>query len=694
VILVRIALRNLRLHRFKTAIVGSILMVGTALVVVGGSLLDAVDNGMKVSLINSVTAHLQLYSKKAKDKFQIFGNMDGSMPDSGRIDDFSLITKALAKVPSVKAVVPMGIDFAVSTTDNILQRKLAELRDAVRKNKKEEQRILKKHVRRIVRVLDKELKNATGLIDVKVWKKNYGDYESKLVRTRSDAFWTNFDSDPYGTLEYLENEIGPLAFAEDMIWVRYLGTDTELFAKTFDRFEIVDGKMIPPGKRGFLFNKKVYEDMVKNKTARRLDKIKEKLEQVGKTIATCDDCRTWIGFNVRQAASLVFQFDERAAKKVAAVLGAELSQKADPERLVDLMKSFMKMNDQTFKRRYKVFYDEIAPHLLLYSVPIGGEFVLTAYSRRGGYARRVPLKVYGTFRFRSLDKSPLAGGFNLVDIVSFRDLYGYMTEERKKEQAAIRKSVGIKDVKRGDADAMFNDGSLVDDTPEGSVDPAKLDLKAKGKRFTKALYDKVYSQKELHGGVALNAAVMLEKGVKLADATVEIKKALAAAGLEMNIVGWREASGLVGQLISVIRVVLFGAVFVIFIVAMIIINNSLLMSTMERTPEIGTMRAIGAQRGFIMRMFLIETLVLAGLFGGAGALLGSGIILWLQASGIPAATDFFYFLFAGPRLHPGLEPGHVIGAMIAVGFVALLSTLYPASIATRITPREAMSREE
>ena len=134
--------------------------------------------------------------------------------------------------------------------------------------------------------------------------------------------------------------------------------------------------------------------------------------------------------------------------------------------------------------------------------------------------------------------------------------------------------------------------------------------------------------------------------------------------------------------------------FIIFVVAIIIINNSLLMTTLERTREIGTMRAIGAQRGFVIRMFLIETGVLALIFGGLGAAIGAALMLMFNAVGIPAATDFFYFLFAGPRLYPALHLLHVVLAFLVIAFVAGISTLYPAWIAARITPREAMATEE
>ncbi len=52
------------------------------------------------------------------------------------------------------------------------------------------------------------------------------------------------------------------------------------------------------------------------------------------------------------------------------------------------------------------------------------------------------------------------------------------------------------------------------------------------------------------------------------------------------------------------------------LVAGVSILNIMLMSTIERTKEIGVMRAIGAYRSTILRIFLMEALIL-GLIGGA-----------------------------------------------------------------------------
>ena len=690
-ILVRLALRNLLLHKFKTFIVGSILFLGTVLVIVGTSVLDAIDRSMEESLVNSITAHIQLYSDKAKDDFQVFGSMDGSMPDVGRMMNFAKVKKTLEALPNVKTVVPMGIDFAVTSTGSMLERRLAELRDTVRKGDTARRAVLKRHVQRMIRVLDKDLKNLEAIVDKKQFDAQHGDNLKALARALTPKFWQEFDAKPLDALEFLENEVGPIGMNQDMIWVRYVGTDTALFKETFDRFEIVSGTPIPPGKRGFLFNQRAYERMVKNKTARRLDRIEEKITD-GQAIANCDDCKTWIQRNVKQAGSLVSQFDDDAAARVGPALRKHLGSRE--QDLTQLVKALLTMDDGTFAARKKVFYDVVAPHITLYTVKIGDEFVLTGFAQ-SGYVRKVPVKVYGTFRFRSLDRSPLAGGFCVMDMMTFRDLYGYMTEEKKKEQKAIRASVGVKDVKRADAESMFDGDDLEGDGEEEVIEEGKeVDLSAGGKRYTAEVHKRQYTKKELHDGVVLNAAVMLEDRGKMDQSLAAIRAMIKKENLGLKAVGWRKASGIVGQLISVVRLVLYGAVFIIFVVALIIVNNSLLMSTMERTREIGTMRAIGAQRGFVMSMFLCETGVLSVIFGGLGALAGVAIMALLQANGIPAVADFFVFLFAGPRLYPQLQPQHVAFAIGVIALVALGSTWYPAWIATRITPREAMEKEE
>ncbi len=96
------------------------------------------------------------------------------------------------------------------------------------------------------------------------------------------------------------------------------------------------------------------------------------------------------------------------------------------------------------------------------------------------------------------------------------------------------------------------------------------------------------------------------------------------------------------------------ALVIFFVVALVIINNAMVMATLQRVKEIGTMRAIGAQRRFVLAMLLVETMTVGLVFGLAGAGGGrpGGGRPSAAGGGIPATTDMLNFLFAGPALLP------------------------------------------
>ena len=126
---------------------------------------------------------------------------------------------------------------------------------------------------------------------------------------------------------------------------------------------------------------------------------------------------------------------------------------------------------------------------------------------------------------------------------------------------------------------------------------------------------------------------------------------------------------------------LFVAVLVIFLVALVIINNALVMATLERVREIGTLRAVGAQRSFILGMLLVEGrrhrpgLRGPGLPAGLPDRRAAGDL----ARGIPATTDVLNFFFSGPRLHRHINPAYVLEERWAklVLLVSMASSFYP-----------------
>jgi ABC-type lipoprotein release transport system permease subunit len=282
-------------------------------------------------------------------------------------------------------------------------------------------------------------------------------------------------------------------------------------------------------------------------------------------------------------------------------------------------------------------------------------------------------------------------------MMTFRDLYGLMTQERKEEINRIRADVGVDAVARDNAEELLfgEDTDIVsEERAGGGFDEfSKLDIRA-AREQAEDLSDRSYTQEEIDQGMALNAAVILKDPTRLLSSMLRIQQESEKSDLGLRVVDWQTASGIVGQFVIVIRLVLYIAIIIIFVVALVIINNSMVMATMERVQEIGTMRAIGAQRTFVLLMFLLETAVLGVIASAAGALLAAGTLQWLHSVGIPATTDALVFLFSGPRLHPTLRGLNVTLGFIIIFIVGMISTLYPAFIATRIQPVVAMQAQE
>jgi ABC-type lipoprotein release transport system permease subunit len=705
-VLLQIAFRNLLASKAKTLIVGGIILFGALLVVVGSSLLDSVDRGMRGSIQGSLAGQLQIYSARSKDDLALYGGMMGESKLEP-IEDFAALKRVLEKVPNVKGVVPMGIDQAMVATGNEFDVALEKLRSDVRKRMAgdvspevaAQYEAHKAHVHRMTTLLQQELGQARAIANEKLIKERAREIED-LGRAAAADFWQGFDADPLGNLEFLENRIAPQSLSNAFVFIRYVGTDLDSYRQAFDRMRIVEGTAVPKGQRGILLGKLYAEDWLKLKTARRLDKIREARVLHRKRIAADEELQRWVKENQAQTRDILLQLDPIQAQVATerlqkALRGGASSRAAGADALHDLLVELFTTDDANFDQRYAIFYDQLAPLLQLYMVRVGDTITIKAPSK-SGYMSSVSLKVYGFVEFRGLEKSALAGIMSLMDIVSWRDLYGYLTAEKAAEINALKRSAGARDISRENAEAeLFGGSAPVAARARAVRIEAPAIVGAAQRRSDMALFSRVHTQEEIDGGVALNAAVTLRDPGRIAESLRDVKAALTAAKLDMKVVDWHQASGMVGQFVSLARVILYAAVFIIFAVALVVINNAMVMATLQRVKEIGTLRAIGAQRRFVLAMLVLETGAVGLAFGVAGALLGAAVI-WLigVAGGIPATNEQLYFFYSGPSLIPRLGTASLAVSLAIVIVVSILSGLYPAVIAMRVTPLEAMQSDE
>jgi ABC-type lipoprotein release transport system permease subunit len=692
-VIVIIALRNLFASRLKTLIVGGIILFGSLLVVVGTALVDSLDTAMSRSIIGSVAGHIQVYNANSRDELAVMGSMGMENPDLAAIDDFAALKRACLTVPNVKDVVPMGLSGAIVIAGNTVDVVLEQMRAVVQRklageDVREAYESAKDHVRQIIAVLASDRDNLRKIQNEAAASKE--DAEA-VARATAPGFWDEFERDPLPTLEFLENRIAPLASDADMLFLRYMGTDTAAYQRSFDRMKIVLGTPIPPGQRGFLFAQGMYEEQVKLKVALRMDKIRKGISDRGRTIAKDAELQAWVRRNSVEVNEMLLQLDGQKTRLFRDKLQKELGSR-EPE-VGKLLAEFFRTDDGNFERRYRFFYDQLAPSLQLYRVRVGDNLTIKSFTK-GGYVQSAKLKVYGTFALQGLEDSHMAGHTNLMDLVSFRELYGFITREREQELRELKASAGVAEVSRENAEAELF-GQKDDGASGGGQADAEAALRGlAGKAAREDRFAQPYDPADLERGEVLNAAVIVKDPRRIRETIAQIEAAGVKAGLPLRAVGWQKAAGLVGQFVTLIRGVLYVSVLIIFAVALVIINNALVMATLGRVPEIGTLRAVGAQRRFLLGMLLVESLAIGVLFGGLGATLGAAVVSVLHAWGIPAVNEKLYFFFSGPRLHPTLGLGNVTLALIIVFLVSAISSIYPGLLAMRVNPRQAMQSDE
>ncbi len=160
-------------------------------------------------------------------------------------------------------------------------------------------------------------------------------------------------------------------------------------------------------------------------------------------------------------------------------------------------------------------------------------------------------------------------------------------------------------------------------------------------------------------------------------------------GQKLDVTTWEDELTFISWILKAVLVLTGILIFILLVIVVIGILNTLAIAIRERTREIGTLRAIGMQRGKVLWLFLLEAALL-GLAGGAvGALAGVAVASAVNAARIAVPEGVQMFLMQ-QHLTMTVVGRAVAGDALFIAAVTTVAAVVPAFHAARLRPVTAM----
>ncbi len=136
------------------------------------------------------------------------------------------------------------------------------------------------------------------------------------------------------------------------------------------------------------------------------------------------------------------------------------------------------------------------------------------------------------------------------------------------------------------------------------------------------------------------------------------------------------------RILRLFRAMAWGTSIIALFIGLVVILNTLLMSVMERTRELGLLSAVGWSGRRIISLIAIEGILLAAFGSVLGILIGTaglyGVALSPQMKGL---------------IHPAINAQLLLEALLATFFLGIAGSIYPAIRALHLSPANALRHE-
>ncbi len=182
--------------------------------------------------------------------------------------------------------------------------------------------------------------------------------------------------------------------------------------------------------------------------------------------------------------------------------------------------------------------------------------------------------------------------------------------------------------------------------------------------------------------------VLLRDTAQTSAAAASIRNQVAQAGLEVT--AWYDLADFYNKTVTLLSRQVGVVKWMIAIIIVLGISNTMMMTVLERTGEIGTAMALGVTRTRILRRFMAEGVIIGVMGGIAGVLAGLALAAAISWVGIPMPPS------------PGMTQGYLgqimvtptlVADALALAFVTtLVAGVYPAWKASRMNIVDALRR--
>ena len=273
-------------------------------------------------------------------------------------------------------------------------------------------------------------------------------------------------------------------------------------------------------------------------------------------------------------------------------------------------------------------------------------------------------------------------------MLAFRPVKGEMLNEKKPFGVEMAEDLAkLLELKPG-TDAVVMAGTL--DGQMNALDVEILGvydtgIPATNDKFIRFSFD--YAQSLYDTEKAGQIVVLLDDWRKTYPMRDRLLKRLNQAGLPCEIRTWNELSQFYNKVRSMMDMIFMFLFFIVFVIVVMSVVNTMGMAVLERTREIGTLRALGLKRRGVGTLFAVE--------GAMIGLLGSfiGLILNIIAWAIIMAVEPTYIppgVSSPVPLTVKLEPPVALMLMAFLILLSLIAAILPARRAAKQNVVEAL----